>query len=274
MKKIIFLVALVLLVCAGVYFLPKEEKTTGNNNVQNQGQITSQQNSASSSEVLAATSTISQSDSFFNIQASYPQFTGVDQSFNSEIANLITSEVATFKQNAQDYQNARQATATSGETVSSTPETPFDFIAGWKAAQINDKYVSFVINIYYFAGGAHGINEVHAFNYDVTNKKEIAITDFLGQSDQSLQNLSELARKEVASQLQATGAQVNDIITQMTDEGTQPSADNFQEFNFTSGSLIIYFQQYQVAPGNFGPITITLPKNLLSQNGITSGYLK
>ena len=224
--------------------------------------------------VLASTSTISQIDTFYNIKANYPQFTKVDPAFNQKIADLITGKIDTFKKDAKETWDARNATLLPGEEFSANPSEPFDFIADWEGMQINGKYISFVITMYYFSGGAHGINEASAFNYDVIKQKAISIGDFLGNSAQALQKLSQLASQTVTSQLQSNGVQMDNFLTQMIKGGTEAAAENYENFNFDSDSLIIYFQQYQVAPGAVGPVTITLPKDILEQNSISSDYLK
>jgi hypothetical protein len=216
---------------------------------------------------------ISQTDSFYNIQVEYPQFKEVDAAFNKEISDLILGEIDSFKKEAKDNWNARNATLATGETPATNPPSPFDFIASWTPTQINKEYVSFSVNIYYFVGGAHGVTEVNAFNYDVIKKADITINDFLGNSQQALQKLSQIAAQQVTSQIQSNGVQIDDFLTQMIQQGTQPTADNYRNFNFNYDSLIIYFQQYQVAPGYLGPLTVILYKNILEENSIKSDYL-
>jgi len=217
---------------------------------------------------------ISQTDSFYNIQVEYPQFKNVDPAFNQKISELITGEIDAFKKDSKDNWEARRATAPPENPVPENPTTPFDFIASWTPTQLNNKYLSFVINIYSFSGGAHGITEVNAFNYDVAKKKEITMTDFLNSSPQSLEKLSQLAAQEVTSQLESSGVQIDDNLKQMIQQGTQPTSDNYNNFNFNYNSLIIYFEQYQVAPGYIGPVTITFYRSTLSENSISSDYLQ
>jgi hypothetical protein len=219
-------------------------------------------------------SSISQTDNFYNIQVEYPQFRDIAAAFNDQVSAFITGKIDTFKKNTKDNWDARIATTPPGQTVPENPVAPFDFIANWKPVQLNKKYLSFVINIYYFSGGAHGLNEVYAFNYDIVQKKELTINDFLGNSPQALQELSQIAAQQVTSQLQSSGVQIDDVLTQMIQQGTKPTLDNYHNFNFNYNSLTIYFQQYQVAPGYVGPVTITIFKNTLDENSIMSDYLK
>jgi hypothetical protein len=267
MKKIFGLIVVVIILGAAFWFF-------GNKKTADQENLYNQENQENQESILVSTSTISQTGSFYNIKANYPQFAKADPVFNKKIADLITGKIDTFKKDVKDYQDARNATLLPGEKFSATPTEPFDFIADWAQTQINDKYLSVVITMYYFTGGAHGINEVYAFNYDVAKQKEITISDFLGNSTTSLQKLSQLAEKTVTSQLQSAGMQMDSFLTQMIKDGTKPTADNYKNFNFTADTLTIYFQQYQVAPGSAGPITITLSKELLEQNSIISNYLK
>jgi hypothetical protein len=219
-------------------------------------------------------SSISQTDNFYNIQVEYPQFRDIAAAFNDQVSAFITGKIDTFKKNTKDNWDARIATTPPGQTVPENPVAPFDFIANWKPVQLNKKYLSFVINIYYFSGGAHGLNEVYAFNYDIVQKKELTINDFLGNSPQALQELSQIAAQQVTSQLQSSGVQIDDVLTQIVQQGTKPTLDNYHNFNFNYNSLTIYFQQYQVAPGYVGPVTITIFKNTLDENSIMSDYLK
>lgn len=267
MKKIYLFIILTIIVLAAAWlFRPKEleEPVPQNQTEQKQETVAP----------LFSTTTISQSDAFYNMNAEYPQFSKTDDAFNSKIKTLITDKIDAFKKDAKDYWDARKATAGPGEVVPDNPEAPFEFISKWTPVQINDKYISFVIDIYYFSGGAHGINEIKAFNYDIGNKKEITVNDFLNSSPINLQKVASLASKDVKSQLQAKDVEIDQSVEQMIDAGTKATAENFANFNFKDDEMIIYFQQYQVAPGAYGPITVNLLKQDLVQKMIESDYLK
>ena len=229
---------------------------------------------AAENNLQISINSISELDSFFNIKAEYPQFKDIDPVFNEKISALTTREIEQFKKDSKDNWQARKDTALPGEVVPENPPTPFDFIASWTPTQLNNKYLSFVINVYYFSGGAHGNEEVYTFNYDIAENKEISINDFLGLSQQNLEKLAQLASQEVTSQLQSSGMQTDNFLRQMIEQGTKPTQENFKDFNFSYNSLIIYFQKYQVAPGAAGSITITLYKDTLESNSIKSDYLK
>ena len=221
-------------------------------------------------------SSVSQSDIFFNIKAEYPQFKDIDPAFNqkinSKISDLINGEISDFKKEATDNWQTRKDTATPEYPVPENPEQPFDFIATWTPTQLNDKYISFTIDIYYFSGGAHGNDEIFTFNYDILKNKEITILDFLNNSQENLNKVSELAVKDINFQLLSKGLQADDSLAEMIKDGTKPTIENFKNFNFNKNALIIYFQKYQVAPGVVGEITTSLYKEVLEAEFVKSDY--
>ncbi len=213
------------------------------------------------------------SDNFFHIEAEYPQFEMAATDFNQKISDLIAGKISNFEKESRDNWKARLKTLPAGEPVPENPETPFVFIASWQPTQLNNKYLSFVIKVYYFTGGAHGNEEIYAFNYDMAKKKEIHIDDFLGSSQKALEKISKMSTHDIIGQLQSMGWEV-DRLKEMVDQGTEPVFKNFKDFNFNSNSLIIYFQRYQVAPGAAGSLTVMIPKTTLEENSIKSDYLE
>ena len=226
------------------------------------------------SSVLVRIQSIRESDKFFRIQAEYPKFETVAPDFNQKIAHLISGKINNFKEESLDNWKARLKTLPAGESVPENPQVPFDFIASWQRAQLNHKYLSLVIKIYYFTGGAHGSEEIYAFNYDMVKKKEIKINDFLGYSEEALPTISQISAQDIISQLQSMGWKENDNLKEMVSQGTAPLPKNFRNFNFNSYSLIIYFQRYQVAPGAAGSLTVTIPKTTLQEIPVKSPYLE
>ncbi len=159
-----------------------------------------------------AIKSISESDNFFNIIAEYPQFNTVDPAFNEKITKLIETSILDFKKESKDNWEAIKATAPKESPLPENPTEPFDFQVSWNPVQINDKYLSFVIDMFYYTGGASGNEEIYAFNYDVANKKEITIVDFLNSSQEYLQKLSQLAIQDINYQLQSRGVEVDDSL--------------------------------------------------------------
>lgn len=217
---------------------------------------------------------IRESDSFFYVQAEYPQFETAGKDFNQEIATLISGKINSFKEESRVNWKARLDTMPADKPVPDNPEEPFTFLASWDSAQLNNTYLSLVIKIYYFTGGAHGNEEIHAFNYDIVKKKKIEIKDFFDSAQEALKKISQISAQDIKSQLQSQGWKEDDNLKEMVNQGTSPLFKNFQSFNFDSYNLTIYFQRYQVAPGAAGSLTVTISRQMLEQNSLQSDYLK
>ncbi len=217
---------------------------------------------------------IQESDSFFSIYAEYPRFQTADPDFNQEIATLISGKVDSFKKESLDNWKSRLDTMPADKPLPKNPEQPFEFIASWQAAQLNNEYLSLLIKIYYFTGGAHGNEEIYAFNYDIVKKKKISIENFFDSPQEALKKISRISAQDIISQLQSRQWKIDDNLKEMLNQGTAPLFDNFKNFNFDSHKLILYFQKYQVAPGAVGSLTVTISKQVLEQDSLQSNYLK
>src|SRR3972149_6560575 len=166
MKKFTWLIALAALAGIIIFFQSKVDRVE-NSNTPSPTPINNQDTQKASPEVLFTTSTISQSDAFYKIKAEYPQFDNISASFSQKIDLFMKERVGLFKSEAAEAFPAGK-----------NPDVPFDFTASWKEVQANDKYISFVIKMGYYVGGATGNEESRAFNYDIVGKKEITINDF------------------------------------------------------------------------------------------------
>jgi hypothetical protein len=262
----VLLLAVAGLAIAAVYLYQKNAKLA-----QDLAQ-TIAQNQAPANGVKMAMVNVAQSDDFYNIRAEYPQIDSADPAFNQKIASTVNGLIDSFKKEAKENFDARNATMPAGQQKLQKPEQPFDFIAFWTPGQIGPRYASFIIDVYYFSGGAHGINRLFAFNYDLQNKKEVSIIDLIG-GQAGLDKVAQLAKNQVVSQLEASGIPAGNLPTQMIASGTAATIDNYRNFTFGFGKLTIYFEQYQVAPGSFGAVTIALYKNDLDQKAINSDFL-
>ena len=96
----------------------------------------------------------------------------------------------------------------------------------------------------------------------------------MNNSQESFEKLADLCKQNVTTQLQSESIQIDDFLEQMIENGTNPTEENYRNFSFKYNSLTIYFQQYQVAPGAMGEVTVTFYKSTLNADSINSKYLK
>ena len=188
------------------------------------------------------------------IGGSYPQFPQADAAFNAKIAKMVTDEITTFKKSANDdYQTRLQ---TGGDEFRKEFEQGGMYTMNVKMelVQSNDRYISFVIRIEGYTGGAHGYHTITSFNYDVAAKRELAITDFITLADASAQSREQLKKVFADNSDAAT-------FESFAMDGTDPKKpENFANFTFTNDAVKIYFNEYQVAPYVYGEQSTTIQR--------------
>jgi len=205
------------------------------------------------------------------VEGVYPQFRNVDPSFNDKIKNTIVIAQSEFENNSKDNWNARRDTSLPQEQISEFPNAgDFVFSTDIKYFQVNSDYVSFLIIVSGFSGGAHGYESLYAFNYDVKNAKEINCQEFFTSDPDYLIKLSDYSRKDLLDQFTERLASYeflneNDYkyalqnITEMIILGTEPNLENFSIFTLEPGFINLYFSQYQVAPYVYGSQIVKMP---------------
>lgn len=193
------------------------------------------------------TKTISEDINLYKIRAEYPQFDQATQGFNREIESFVTERVAQFKKNNILSREMRKKIISPDEPMPETAEGPWPFTLTWSAQQLNTRYISLMMRMSSFEGGANEIQEIKTFNYDLTKKKPVTLVDLFPGKPDYLKIISDYAKKDLTEKL------INqDVPTDFVASGTEPKEENFSRFVFDDDKIIFYFPKYQVAPGVAG----------------------
>jgi len=118
-------------------------------------------------------------------------------------------------------------------------------------------YISYVFFISMYTGGAHPNNKIFTINFNILENKIINIDDII-KSQFTLEFLSKESRKLLGED-KNIGKDKNSI--EMLINGTKPDKLNFRNFAFSKEGLVLYFEQYQVAPYSSGIFKVTIPYN-------------
>lgn len=268
MKKILFYVILIGLVALGVYFLLHSSSTTMTKPKPNGEEPV--KTFALIDKSLATENNLNESDPYTNFKVTYPQFKNVGSDFNQKIADQVTAGIAQQKKDAGDNWQARYDTQTKGENIPKYPEEAdkFYFNVSWKPVQENYKFISIILTVSAFEGGAHGYETLTSYNYNVVNKKEVALADLFPSDVKYLTTISNFSRKDLTTQFRkrlevktkADEKNFQDSVIPMMIDGTTPDAENFSVFTFTPESATIYFNQYQVAPYSMGQSSVVISR--------------
>ena len=120
----------------------------------------------------------------------------------------------------------------------------------------NNQLTSVVMNMEgYVAPSAHPFHTINTFNFDIKKGSMVFLADIFNQDARPLLLLSNLSREQLKAK------NLPDQATLI--EGTAPLPSNFEHWLISSKGLVIYFDDYQVAPYSSGQQTITIPLDQL-----------
>ncbi|MBU1045703.1 DUF3298 and DUF4163 domain-containing protein [Patescibacteria group bacterium] len=134
---------------------------------------------------------------------------------------------------------------------------------------LNESLVSISFSESQNFGGAHPNNYTTNFNYDIAGGEKFELKDIFKKEVDYQGIISGICREKLLAQFgedEALGLWIN--------EGTEPKAGNFENFGLTGGSLVIYFNPYEVGPYAMGIQTVEITFAEIEQYLDTEGLLK
>ncbi|MBU3918830.1 RsiV family protein [Patescibacteria group bacterium] len=107
------------------------------------------------------------------------------------------------------------------------------------------------------AGAAHPNNYNDSLSFDLQTNKKIELNDlFKNEEQEYLARLSELVRADLKSQFAQRDMNTEESTLQ---SGTEPKAENFQNFNITTQGIVFNFGAYQIAAYAAGEFYSLIP---------------
>lgn len=205
---------------------------------------------------------IKEKTDIFTVDAEFPQFDTVDSSFNQKIESLVDGKISGFEKTAEANWKARMETAKPGTEMPQS--SPLYLNISWTPTQLNVQYISFVIRLEAYEGGANARQEIFAFNYSVKKDSEISVDELLGDYDNYLGKLSFYTINYLMEKFSRKSNGNTDVIRNMIIQGAGLKQENFKNFTFTDRTLNLFYSKYQVAPGYLGEQVVQVPMNTFS----------
>ena len=136
----------------------------------------------------------------------------------------------------------------------------FEFDIDSSSVYEDTNHISFLLNVYQFAGGAHGSTSLIPITYSKQTKKLLSLEEALQPIRKDwLAVLSTEARKQLNAQVQKKKFSSDE---DWINKGTEPTKENFAIFKLEKNSVRIIFSQYQVGPYSSGMPEIVVPRSL------------
>lgn len=182
------------------------------------------------------------------LKIDFPIFEDVP-ALNAIVSKTVKSQITSFW---NDYYSV------SPDDMAKSPTARnFELVIGYDDIIRDGNYISFVLSVYEYMGGAHGLTQLVPVNYDIKTKKLVSLADVARSNSKNwLVKLSNEARKQLMEKVKKGELSSDEG---MIKEGTEPKLENFKIFKIEKGKIKIIFEQYQVAPYSEGLPEITIP---------------
>ncbi len=115
---------------------------------------------------------------------------------------------------------------------------PYAIATDYALGTVNSDFVSLYVDYYQYTGGAHGITERRAYNYDLNQGSSISLGMLFKDGYDYTSKINAIISEQI---------KIEPDLYFQDDMGFQGiSAD--QDFYIKGDKLIVYFQQYEIAP--------------------------
>lgn len=215
---------------------------------------------------LSSTGLTMQSSSFeeagteppYTIKAQIPYLQGFDdvriQNFNTYLKQIVLNEIDLFKTGTLAY-------ATTPPIVNgSTLEIQYNVLG-----QRGDIWSIQFLFYFYADGAAHPGQYSISANYDLTNGREVTLDELFLPGVDYLTALADICKNDILTRNPGFESFTN---------GADPLPENYRRWNLSNeGSLVITFDEYQVAPYAAGPQMVNIPVSQLHDIANPNGVL-
>lgn len=204
------------------------------------------------------------------VDIAYPTVPGTGkevEDVNTSIKAEIDKRIAAFEIEAKDSMNAE---------IDLPKDIKSSVIGSPSVEEKNARYVSIYMGMeWYLRGSAHPSHTIDTYIFDYQNKKVVAVSDLFKQEANYLVLLSKLSKEDlIAQSKQGDMGYMYDEA--MVIDGTAPRVNNFSKMLPTKDGIVIYFDEYQVAPYAAGPQQVTIPyaklKEIINPDGVIGTY--
>jgi len=181
----------------------------------------------------------------WKVKLNYPVFSSSDpainescEAFNRQLRQFVAGLQDSLKTEAQKlFQDLANSSISRPAWICELNVTDSVFMA-------TREYISLRLTVYTFMGGAHGITDFYAFNYDVKNRKQIDASEITDTT----------ATRTINRLLCANFRNPEHCFS------TEPTLDLVSVINFTPENVCFTFARYSLGAYACGSAEITVPR--------------
>ncbi|MBP1890102.1 hypothetical protein J2Z53_001686 [Clostridium moniliforme] len=178
--------------------------------------------------VLVENNQINKKDSCIEIDVSYPKISGEKfNNINNEIYNWTDKWIKEVEENLEDYKK-------SGYICNNR----YQLYSRYYLTKEGNNILSFYIDYYQFTGGAHGITTRKAYSIDENNGRVLKLNELFKKGYNYRQIIDDEIRKEINKNKE----------NYFEDGNSFKGIDDNTKFYINDDNLVIYYEQYEIAP--------------------------
>jgi hypothetical protein len=194
----------------------------------------------------------------YTIDVTYPQIAGDNlseaaQQFNQTMTKMVDEEINKFKNNVK--LDAAHMNTLPEEVRKNYFKIDYDIDVIKPDAQVSIISVRLSTEGMQ-AGRAHPFHAHQVLNFDLTHGKILALNDLFKKNSKYLAAIAKFSNTKLNESLQDKW---------LIADGTKPKPNNYKNWNLQNDSLLITFDEYQVAPYVDGPQEVEIPLAELSK---------
>ena len=181
-----------------------------------------------------------------------PEINGLN---NQEKEKEINSKINNY---TEDWLNEIEEVAKEYFADGIEVSFPYEANSRYVVTRNDVNIISFYIDYYQFTGGAHGITRRVPYTIDVESGEVLEISSLFNDKFDYKSVIDNEIRR-----------QINEEEDKYFDKGKMfKGIDDTQKFYISDSDLIIYFNQYEIAPYSAGIIEFNIPISLFEDNFI------
>ena len=182
------------------------------------------------------------------IDATYPEFTSENEAVNKGLGalNLAMADLVDGLADSLTA-DARELFRELADLSDERPSWRYGLTVRDSVFMATPDFISVRLTVYTFRGGAHGMTDFYAFNYDVKNQKLL--------TNEELLNYGESATVDAA--LKANFENPDGCFN------LDPTLADVSAVNVTPDSLCFTYEQYVLGPYACGTAEVTVPRSSL-----------
>lgn len=193
----------------------------------------------------------------YTIDAAYPQIvggnlSGAAEQFNKATRAMVEKEVQQFKNYVKADRVHMQTLPEEIRQNSLKIDYDVDVIKPGDQAIISVRFLTEGFQ----AGRAHPYHRHSVINFDLATGKTLEFAQLFKPKSKYLSIISHYSQAKLNEKLEDKW---------MINEGTKPVAKNYKNWNLTADSIVITFDEYQVAPYVYGAQEVDVPYEVLKK---------